>query len=161
MTQHKKYKIVVEWLAVKLDYTTYMLLGALSLITFSGWLYSQEQNISLQLLYFSMGPLLMCFFFYLAIIHIELEEEKWKIAKKKEETKRMYEPKVGDNVVIKKHYCADNVYVGLSGEVVEVFKQTLGDFAVRIKVKLPTKDKKYYLGDIPIFPVFCIEKTDD
>ena len=70
----------------------------------------------------------------------------------------MWEPKLGDKVVIKKSYCADAVYVGLSGKVVRVFKQTLGTFSVKIKVKLPTKDKKYYLGDIPIFPVWCIEK---
>lgn len=63
----------------------------------------------------------------------------------------------GDKVKIVKGYCADDMYVGLCGEVIEEFD----DFkhSVRIKVELPEDNPKYYLGNTPIFPPNCLEEV--
>lgn len=62
---------------------------------------------------------------------------------------------LGDKVKIVKSYCADQIYVGLEGMIVEEFN----DFTHgrKIRVKIPKNDKRYYLGNEPIFPLSCIE----
>lgn len=66
---------------------------------------------------------------------------------------------IGDKVKIAKGYCADKIYVGLEGFIVEEFN----DFTHgrRIKVKIPKNDKRFWLGDKPIFPLSCIEAVPE
>jgi hypothetical protein len=73
---------------------------------------------------------------------------------------KMYEPKLNDNVIIRKsNRAGDNIYIGLKGKVVRVFEQQkLETISALIKVKLSNNDEKYYLGDTPFFPVFCLKK---
>lgn len=66
---------------------------------------------------------------------------------------------VGDKVKIARYYCADKIYVGLEGTIVEEFN----DFTNgrRVKVTIPQNDKRYWLGDKPIFPLFCLEAVKE
>lgn len=63
--------------------------------------------------------------------------------------------KIGDKVKIVKKYCADAMYVGLEGVIIEEFNDLT--HAKRVKVNIPKNDKRYWLSDIPIFPSHCIK----
>lgn len=63
---------------------------------------------------------------------------------------------IGDKVKIIKRYCADDIYVGLKGIIIEEFNDLT--HARRIKVNIPKDDKKYWLSDKPIFPLHCLKK---
>ena len=63
---------------------------------------------------------------------------------------------INNKVKIVKAYCADEIYVGLNGIIVEEFSDP--QHSKRIKVKVPKDDKRYYLGDEVIFPLCCLEK---
>jgi len=63
---------------------------------------------------------------------------------------------IGDKVKIIKRYCADDIYVGLEGIIIEEFNDLTN--ARRIEVKIPKNDKRYWLSNIPIFPLRCLKK---
>jgi len=63
---------------------------------------------------------------------------------------------INDKVKIVKAYCADEIYVGLNGIIIEEFSDP--QYSKKIKVKIPKDDKRYYLGDKIIFPLHCLER---
>ena len=62
---------------------------------------------------------------------------------------------LNDKVRIIKKYCADSAYVGLNGVIIEEFNDP--GRSRRIKVDVPRKDDKYYLGDEIIMPLRCLK----
>ena len=66
------------------------------------------------------------------------------------------EVKKGDRVQIVKSYCADKMYVGLKGVIIKDFSDFV--HSKMIKIELPKDNKRYYLGDEPAFPSYCLRK---